>query len=67
MSDGLRKQDLGSEGDALYAELVALHDGLEAEQSARLNARLVLLLMNKVGDPAAIRAAFSAASGALGK
>ncbi len=36
--------------DAMYAALVAAHDGLTPEESAALNARLVLLLVNQIGD-----------------
>ena len=36
--------------DGFYAELVAVHEGLTAAQSAELNARLVFLLANQVGD-----------------
>lgn len=41
---------LGTEGDDVYAALIAAHGGLSDEASARLNARLVLLLANQVGD-----------------
>ena len=52
---------LGPHGDALYARLVEAHDGLSEAQSAELNARLVLILMNAVGDPEAIPAAIDLA------
>ena len=35
--------------DDFYERLVSLHDGLSDEQSARLNARLVLLMANHIG------------------
>jgi len=38
-------------GDDFYALLMKAHDGLTFEDSAALNARLVLLLANQVGDP----------------
>lgn len=53
--------NLGPQGDDLYAELVAAHDGLSEEASRRLNARLVLILANHVGDPDILRAAIAAA------
>lgn len=53
--------NLGAAGDDVYAELVAAHDGLDAAQSARLNARLVLILANHVGDPEALGQAIAAA------
>lgn len=36
--------------DALFAALVAAHDGLDERASHLLDARLVLLLANHVGD-----------------
>ena len=35
--------------DDFYERLMRLHDGLSDEQSARLNARLVLLMANHIG------------------
>ncbi len=40
--------------DGFYAALVAAHEGLTEAQSAELNAQLVLLLANQVGDQQAI-------------
>ena len=53
--------NLGMAGDDVYAALMAAHDGLSDDDSARLNVRLVLLLMNHIGDPRVIEAAISAA------
>lgn len=36
--------------DAFYQALVRLHDGLDAEESQRLNARLILLLAAQIDD-----------------
>ncbi len=36
--------------DGFYGALVAAHEGLTEAQSAELNARLVFLLANQVGD-----------------
>jgi hypothetical protein len=58
----LEADRLGAQGDAFYAELVDAHDGLSAEESARLNARLVLILANQVGDIEVLRAALRAAA-----
>lgn len=52
---------LGAAGDDFYAALMAAHEGLSFEESARLNARLVLLLANRVGDLETLRAAIEAA------
>lgn len=38
-----------AEGDAFYAALMAAHDGLGFKESARLNARLVLLMADAIG------------------
>lgn len=57
---------LGDAGDEVYAALMAAHDGLDLETSAGLNARLVLLLANEVGDPARVLAAIVRASRGAG-
>jgi len=36
--------------DGFYAALIAAHEGLSEAESAELNARLVFLLANQVGD-----------------
>lgn len=48
--------------DDFYAELLALHDGKTTEQSADINARLILLLANHIGDRDVLREAISIAS-----
>ena len=52
--------------DALYAALVAAHEGLDAEASRALDARLILLLMNEVGDAGRVRHLLAAAREAAG-
>lgn len=47
--------------DEFYEKLIAAHQGLEEPQSHALNARLVLLLANHIGDPAVLCAALDAA------
>lgn len=37
--------------DGFYEALVEAHEGLTPAQSAALNARLVFLLANQIGDP----------------
>ena len=37
--------------DMAYAALLAAHKGLTETESHALNARLVLILMNHIGDP----------------
>ena len=50
-----------ADADALYAELIACHDGLSDAQSQALNAALVLLLANHVGDMDVLREAIAEA------
>lgn len=38
--------------DGFYDELLAAHAGLSKEESAALNARLILVLSNQIGDRA---------------
>jgi len=38
------------ESDEFYSALLNIHSGLDMDQSTTLNARLVLLLANEVGD-----------------
>lgn len=50
-----------SPGDDFYAALIEAHHDLSDEQSERLNARLILLLANHIGDIAVIRQALALA------
>lgn len=50
-----------SPGDDFYEALIETHRDLTDEQSERLNARLVLLLSNHIGDIAVLKEAFAAA------
>jgi len=47
--------------DDFYEALIETHRGLSPEQSALLNAKLILLLANHVGDPGVLRAAMAKA------
>ena len=47
--------------DQFYEELIDLHRGLTEAQSALVNAKLILLLANHIGDPYVIRAAMQSA------
>lgn len=47
--------------DGFYAALIDAHDGLDADQSAALNARLILILANQIGDTATLTEALQAA------
>ena len=44
-------------GDDFYELLVDTHRGLSDEQSAQVNAKLILLLANHIGDIAVLREA----------
>lgn len=57
----IREDNFGGEADAFYEALLKAHEGLGEEKSAALDARLVLLLANQVGDLAVLREALAAA------
>jgi hypothetical protein len=48
--------------DEFYAELLSVHEGLSKAESDALNARLVLLLANHIGDREVLSQALKAAS-----
>lgn len=50
-----------SPGDDFYEQLIAAHRGLSDDASRLLNARLVLLLANHVGDLGVLQQALDAA------
>ncbi len=50
--------------DDFYQARIEAHAGLTEEQSAALNARLILLLANQVGDLETLKAAIAAAKAA---
>jgi hypothetical protein len=50
--------------DALYALLVEAHRGLSAEESRKLDAKLVLILANHIGEMETLRQAIDLAQGA---
>jgi len=52
--------------DEFYAELIALHRDLSEEQSRLVNAKLILLLANQVGDIDVLRQAMQAAREEIG-
>jgi hypothetical protein len=66
MSEGLMIENRFADSDAAFRLLVEAHRGLSEAESAALNARLVLLLANHVGEAGvleeAIRLALKAAS-----
>ncbi len=48
---GRLRTELGvSNPDDFYARLIALHEGLSSEESHKLNAKVILMLANHIGD-----------------
>lgn len=50
-----------SPGDEFYEALIQAHEGLDDAQSQALNARLILLLANHIGDLRLLREALQLA------
>lgn len=57
MKTSLNFQD----ADAFYECLLDAHQGLSREQSELLNARLILILANQLGDSALLKSCIQAA------
>lgn len=53
--------------DAFYERLIGAHQGLDDADSSALNARLVLLLANHIGDASVLDGALLAAREGLGE
>jgi len=53
--------------DDFYAELLALHEGRSKAESDAINARLILLLANHIGDRAILSDAMQKAATASGR
>jgi hypothetical protein len=49
------------DADAFYEHLLEAHEGLSTEESQLLNARLILLLANQVGDAKVLKECIEAA------
>jgi hypothetical protein len=58
---GVRQRWAYAPGDAFYDALIQAHHGLTDAQSELLNARLIVLLANHVGDLAVLREAIALA------
>ena len=52
--------------DDFYERLIAMHRGLSDGDSALVNAKLVLLLANHIGDPDVLAQAMAAAREGMG-
>jgi len=55
----------GGRGDQFYECLIAAHHGLSDGESRALNARLIVLLANHIGEPGVIAQACAAARASL--
>ena len=62
---GVKPLHAFSPGDDFYEQLVGTHQGLSDEDSRLLNARLVLLLANHIGDLRVLGQALKAARAGL--
>lgn len=49
------------DADGFYEQLLDAHEGLTEQQSALLNARLVMLLANQIGDARVLKECVEAA------
>ena len=51
--------------DDFYAALIALHEGRSKAESDAINARLILILANHIGDAGVLEEALKAAASAV--
>jgi len=58
----ITENNMGKSGDHLYNALLDAHKGLSEQQSHRLNARLVLILMNHIGEEKVVESAIDLAA-----
>jgi len=66
MTASLRQGDgFAGRADAVYESLIRAHQSLSDEDSAALNARLVLILAHEVGDPEVLADAIALARRSL--
>lgn len=65
-NSGLRLDDnFAGRGDDFYEALIRAHEGLRDEQSQALNARLILILANHIGDVTILEQAITLARQSL--
>ncbi len=62
MSSKLLTEPHIEDPDGFYAGLIAMHEGLDSEQSHDLNCKLILLLANHIGDRDALNEALDIVS-----
>jgi hypothetical protein len=63
----LKRDPNVADPDGLYAAIIDAHADLTETESVALNARLVLLLANHIGDAAVLAEALATARKSLGK
>ncbi len=63
----LRTEPNIDDPDGFYEELLSLHEGRSKDESDAINARLVLILANHIGEPEVLREAFRAAASPMGR
>jgi hypothetical protein len=64
---GLKRDSNVPDPDGMYAAIIEAHSGLSHEDSVALDARLVLLLANHIGDAEVLREAIATALRSLRK
>jgi hypothetical protein len=64
---GLKREPNLKDPDGLYASIIEAHSDLSESESIALNARLVLLLANHIGDEAVVREALKVARESIDK
>jgi hypothetical protein len=52
---GIETQSLLKDPDAFYARLINLHEKLDQDRSNRLNASIILMMANQIGDDALLQ------------
>ena len=60
-TQGMKTEAQWSDADGFYELLLDAHQGLSPEQSEALNARLILLLANQIGDAGVLAECITAA------
>jgi hypothetical protein len=63
----LKRDPNVADPDGFYAAIIDAHADLTEAESVALNARLVLLLANHIGDPAVLAEALAVARASIGK
>lgn len=58
----ISQDKLGKNGDDFYEAIMEAHHGLSENESARLNARLVLIMSNAIGDIEQLKSIIALAS-----